>query len=89
MRKLVVSFIAFLLLGLSSLAMAATVNINTADASALAATIKGVGEKKAAAIIAYRKSHGSFKSVDDLANVKGISQKTIEANRDNLSVSGK
>lgn len=65
---------------------AGPVDINTADAATLASAIKGVGEKKAATIIEYRKLHGPFASVDDLANIKGIGSGTIERNRDNLTV---
>jgi len=89
MRKFIISFASLLLLALSSLAVAATVDINSADAPALASAIKGVGPKKAEAIVAYRKEHGPFKSVDDLAKVKGISKKTIDANRANLAVDKK
>ena len=62
------------------------VNINTADQAALAEGIKGVGERKAAAILLYREKHGPFESVEDLANVKGISASIIEKNRDMLTV---
>lgn len=61
-------------------------NINTADAQAIAEAIKGVGIKKAEAIVAYRTEHGPFESVDDLTNVQGIGEKTIEENRANLTV---
>ena len=66
--------------------MAGPVDINTADATSLAAAIDGVGERRAAAIIAYRESHGPFASADDLANVKGIGASTVERNRDRLTV---
>lgn len=59
----------------------APVNVNTADAPAIADAMKGVGLKKAEAIVAYRKEHGAFKSLDQLAAVKGIGLKTVEANR--------
>ncbi len=52
------------------------VNINTADAEQLK-TLKGVGDAKAQAIVNYRTQHGAFKSVDELASVKGMSQKTL------------
>lgn len=75
-----------LLLCLSfSLYAAGTVNINTADKDTLM-TIKGVGEKRADAIVAYRKEHGAFASVDDLTQVDGIGQSTVDGNRDNLTV---
>ena len=74
--------LAILLLTLSSLAFAADqIDINTADATTLSTTMKGVGEAKAEAIIAYRNDHGAFKSVDNLVQVKGIGEKTVEVNR--------
>lgn len=60
------------------------VNINTADAQTLATQLKGIGLKKAEAIIAYRETFGAFKSVDELAAVKGIGEKTVDRNRDHL-----
>lgn len=68
-----------------SFAVGDAVDINTADAQTLAAVIKGVGTDKAEAIVAYRDSHGPFKSVDDLSKVKGIGQKTIDRNRDAIT----
>ena len=62
------------------------VDINTADASALASAIDGVGEKKAATIVAYRDAHGPFNSVDELVAVKGIGAVTVDRNRQNLIV---
>ncbi len=79
--------LAVLLLTLSSLSFAAdTVDINTADAATIASTMKGVGETKAAAIVTYRNDHGAFKSVDDLVLVKGIGEKTVEVNREVMTV---
>lgn len=70
----------------SGLVYAGQVNINQADVSTLATELKGIGDKKAQAIVDYRKQNGAFVSVDDLENVKGISAKTIEKNRQNLSL---
>lgn len=78
-------FIAFVMA--SSAAVAAPVNINTADANAISENIKGVGPKKAEAIVAHRKSHGPFKSAQELINVKGIGQKTIDKNKENILIS--
>lgn len=47
------------------------ININTADANTLQ-TLPGIGEKRAAAIIAYRTAHGPFRRPEDLTLVKGI-----------------
>jgi competence protein ComEA len=46
----------------------------------------GVGPSKAAEIVAYREKHGPFGSVQELAQVKGIGDKTIESNLDNITV---
>ena len=65
---------------------ASPVNINTADKETLSAAISGVGEKKAEAIIQYRKENGPFKSVDELTEVKGIGEGILEKNRENLRI---
>lgn len=87
MRLTLLSLLLFLFFLATSLASAAPVNINTADAEHLETGIVGIGAEKAAAIVQYRQDHGSFASVDDLANVKGVGEKTIEKNRENLTVS--
>ncbi len=87
MKKLLQIVLAVSLFFTTHMAMAEVVNINSADAEALAANIIGVGKKKALAIVAFREEHGPFKSVDELSQVKGIGLKLVEKNRDNLSVS--
>lgn len=62
-----------------------TVNINTATAEQLQ-SLKGIGERRAAAIVQYRTEHGNFATVDDLAKVHGISPKLIAKVKDHLSV---
>ena len=62
------------------------INLNTASASQLQ-KLNGIGEKTAAAIIAYREEHGKFKSVKDLTHVKGIGKKRLEKIKDKLKVS--
>ncbi|HTD29553.1 MAG TPA: helix-hairpin-helix domain-containing protein [Xanthomonadaceae bacterium] len=57
------------------------VNVNTADAEAIHQALINIGPSKAAAIVAYRKEHGAFRSADQLTQVKGIGLKTIEKNR--------
>lgn len=61
------------------------ININTADAQSLT-KLKGIGAKKAEAIVAWRKANGAFKSVDQFAEVKGIGEKTLEANRKSIRI---
>ena len=69
-----------------TLLFAEVVNINTADKDTLMSAIKGVGEKRAEAIIAYRKQNGPFKSIEELVEVRGIGASTVEANMENLSI---
>ena len=76
-------------LGLSSLAFAAEpaapVDVNTASAEALAEAIDGVGLKRAQAIVEFREQHGAFASVDDLAQVRGVSAGIVERNRERIT----
>lgn len=52
------------------------VNVNTADKKTIA-SLQGIGERKAARIIAYRQQHGAFHSVSELTHVQGINKKSI------------
>ncbi|MBL0432563.1 ComEA family DNA-binding protein [Aeromonas hydrophila] len=61
------------------------VNLNTANINELTA-LKGIGEKKAQAIVDYREKQGKFTTVDQLADVSGIGPATLEANRDMIIV---
>ena len=61
------------------------VNINTASVHHLQ-RINGIGEVRAVAIVEYREAHGGFDSVDELINVSGIGEKTLEAIRGRLTV---
>ena len=58
-----------------------SVNINTAGVATLAANLKGIGESRAMEIVRYRESYGPFESIDELAEVKGIGQSTLDMNR--------
>ena len=84
------SFVACLLLCCVAplIALADPVNINTADAATLDRALKGVGPARAEAIVAYRKTHGPFKSIEELALVEGIGRKVIDDNRDTLDYDG-
>ena len=61
------------------------ININRATEAELVA-LNGIGSSKAQAIILYREMFGGFKTVDELTKVKGIGAKTVEKNRQRLSV---
>ncbi len=67
--------------GLDAPPAATLVNINTADAPALAANLRGVGKSRAMEIVRYRESYGPFESVEELADVKGIGKSTLDINR--------
>ena len=83
--KFVVSLIALIALALAAPAIAATqVDINSADARTLAQSLDGVGLSKAEAIVAYRKNHGPFRTLEDLARVDGIGPRIIEENRSSI-----
>ncbi|ROS05126.1 competence protein ComEA [Sinobacterium caligoides] len=56
------------------------VDINSADADMLAEMLSGVGLTRAKAIIAYRQLHGDFKSAEELAEVKGVSERMVAQN---------
>lgn len=76
-----------LALGLANSTFAGLVNINEADSEALAHHLKGVGTKKAEAIILYRGEHGAFADIEDLVNVKGIGEGILKKNLGDLSLS--
>ncbi len=56
-------------------------DINHADAAAIAAALDGVGMVKAEEIVAYRQMFGAFTTVDELLEVSGIGTATLERNR--------
>lgn len=64
--------------------LADKVNINTASAEELQHALKGIGEKKAQAIVAYREQHGHFISIEQLTEVKGIGKAIVEKNKDRI-----
>lgn len=61
------------------------ININTATSQELQ-TLRGIGPAMAQRIIEYRQTSGGFSTVDDLTNVKGIGEKTLEKIRDSITV---
>ena len=65
----------------AQIARLAPVNINQASAESIAEALNGIGLSRARAIVEYRDQHGPFKSIDDLANVKGVGSRTLEKNR--------
>lgn len=61
------------------------VNINYATQEEIE-TLNGIGPSKALAIVQYREENGFFQSVEDLLNVTGIGEKTLENIKDNIQV---
>lgn len=67
-------------------AQSAEVNINTAAAEVLAEHLSGVGMAKAYRIVEYREAHGPFESIDELSEVSGIGDATVERNRERILI---
>lgn len=63
------------------------INLNTATEAELQ-TISGIGAKKAQEIIRFRDEQGPFKTVEELKNVPGIGEKTVERLKDMLTMTG-
>src|SRR5450830_671123 len=84
MKKMLLALVTFLSFSLSALA---GVNLNTATQAELE-SLKNIGPVKAQAIIDYRKKNGGFKTVDELNNVPGIGDKTMQSLKSEISVSG-
>lgn len=61
------------------------VKINEASEDELM-TLSGIGPAKAEAIIAYREEHGPFQQLDDLLEISGIGEKTLEQFEDTIVV---
>ena len=61
------------------------VDVNTATLSELEA-VKGIGPKKALAIVAYRQRHGPFKRIETLVRVGGFGQASVVKLRGKLTV---
>ena len=59
------------------------IHINTASEKEIL-QLPGIGPAKAAAIIAYREEHGPFQKVEDLSNVTGIGEKTLEKIKEHI-----
>jgi competence protein ComEA len=82
MKKFLLSL--FVLLAFSGFAYAA-VDLNTATKEELE-TIKGIGPVKAEAVVEYRKHNGPFKKVDDLKEVNGFGDKSVDKLRQEVTV---
>lgn len=61
------------------------VNINEATAEELQ-VLPGIGETRAQSIVEYREANGPFASIDELIEVSGIGEKTLEELREYICV---
>jgi competence protein ComEA len=82
--RLLSGLVCVALFSTTALAEPTAVNVNSADAAAIAEALDGVGMSRAEAIVEYRHQHGAFADAYDLANVKGIGDRTIELNEDRI-----
>ncbi len=78
MKRLYTLFLAVAYCAIAFISYADPVNINTATAEEISSNLKGIGAAKAEAIIAYRDANGAFTTPEQLLNVKGIGEKTLE-----------
>jgi competence protein ComEA len=70
--------------GLPSATLPVRLNVNTASAREIEA-LPLIGPSRALAIVAWRERHGSFKDVDDLIKVPGVSRRMVDAIRDRIA----
>jgi competence protein ComEA helix-hairpin-helix repeat region len=62
------------------------VNINTASAEQLTKVLNGIGKSKAQKIIEYREKFGPFVSIEQLKEVSGIGQATLDKNAGKITL---
>jgi len=81
--KIILKYIITIFFSITSLF--AIVDINNATPSEFL-ELNGIGKAKASKIIKYRELNQCFKSVDELANIDGISKKLVTQNRADLTL---
>lgn len=85
MKKLTFFLSGCILLLASTLALADQVNINTANAEELA-SLDGIGQVRAEAIIQHREDNGRFGSIEQLTDVSGIGEGILSNIADQITV---
>lgn len=63
-----------------------SVNINSASAEQISAALKGVGIKRAQAIVAWREKNGHFSDLSQLTEIKGIGDKILARNSSRIAL---
>ena len=84
--KTITSIAALAAFFVSSITLAAPVNINTASAEQIAEALNGIGLSKAQAIVEYREAYGLFEQADEIVYVRGIGESTYQKNKDDILV---
>lgn len=84
MKKQIAGLVLLLLVAMHA---QGAVDLNTATRAELEA-VKGIGPAKASAIMAYREKNGAFKSVRDLARIKGFGKVTVNKLTRQFTVAG-
>ena len=55
------------------------ISLNKASIQELTGSFKCIGKKRAEAIVSYRDAHGAFKSIEDLAQVRGLGKAFVDS----------
>jgi competence protein ComEA len=84
--KIKKALIALVISLFTSITLASSVNINTANADQIAAALNGVGSTKAQAIVKYRAANGDFSSAGQIVDVTGIGTVIYEKNKADILV---
>ncbi|MFC0269721.1 ComEA family DNA-binding protein [Kushneria aurantia] len=87
MKKILATTLLLTAMSLASPLMAeeAPININTASAAELT-ELTGIGESRAADIVADREANGLYEQLDDLTRINGIGEATVESLRDQATL---
>jgi competence protein ComEA len=63
-----------------------SVDVNQADAETLVKMLDGISTEFATALVEYRGKHGSFKSIDEIAQVPGLTKEAFERNKERIAI---
>lgn len=83
MKKWILAALLLTVVSGAGVFAAEVININTAGVEELS-QLRNIGPAKAAAIVSHRDANGPFHSVQELAKVSGIGDRTVEMNLDRI-----